>query len=73
MDLTYRNLIKRIPLTHNLASVQQTSGGPTCAGCQAIWPNRSKAVRALIRTDYKSLDSYPLFPVLRASAKSGCV
>lgn len=72
MDLTYRSLVRPIPAKHNLANVASEAGSPVCDICKAVVPDRTKAKRNTIETDYQLIDRYPDFPLLKRSADSGC-
>ncbi len=72
MQSTYRDLIEPIPARRNLGSV--ASGHPlkTCVRCRAVAPDRAAVQNKTIHTPYESVDVYPDFSELKASAKAGC-
>ncbi|KAI1407943.1 HET-domain-containing protein [Hypoxylon sp. FL1857] len=72
MASTYRDLITAIPPSLNLSNVVETSPSRPCAACARFTPDRSRAKRLVVETEYELFDTFPDFPVLKASARSGC-
>ncbi|KAI2619925.1 HET-domain-containing protein [Hypoxylon sp. NC1633] len=72
MSSTYRDLITAIPPSLNLSNVADGPPCETCAICARLNPDRSKAKRLAIQTEYELSDTFPDFPVLKASARAGC-
>ncbi|KAI0178818.1 HET-domain-containing protein [Hypoxylon sp. FL1284] len=73
MSSTYRDLITAISPSLNLSNVTDASPSRLCAACARLVPDRLRAEGHKIKTDYELLDTFPEFPVLKASAKAGCM
>ncbi|KAI1097865.1 HET-domain-containing protein [Jackrogersella minutella] len=73
MSSTYRSLITAIPPSINLSNVASVLPSQPCAVCAKLVPDRSRAKRLVIQTKYELFDTFPDFPVLKASARTGCV
>ncbi|KAI1774716.1 hypothetical protein F4818DRAFT_70727 [Hypoxylon cercidicola] len=43
-----------------------------CAVCNRLISDRSRAKKPIIETEYDLFDTFPDFPVLKASARAGC-
>ncbi|KAI4864971.1 HET-domain-containing protein [Hypoxylon rubiginosum] len=69
---TYRDLITAISPALNLSNVTSAPPSQPCAVCARLVPDRSKAERLIIETRYELFDTFPEFPVLKASARAGC-
>ncbi|KAK0707905.1 heterokaryon incompatibility protein-domain-containing protein [Lasiosphaeris hirsuta] len=69
---TYRHLIKPLPVKHNFASAATAPALKTCVACRLAVPDRARAHRDIIATSYEFIDTYPEFPLLKASAEAGC-
>ncbi|KAI1140112.1 HET-domain-containing protein [Hypoxylon sp. FL0543] len=72
MSSTYRDLITAIAPTLNLSNVVNVAPSRPCAVCARVVPDRSKIKNHNIQTDYELFDTFPDFPVLKASARAGC-
>jgi hypothetical protein len=71
-DWTYRSLVKPIPLSTSLGSVESQEPSKPCSYCAVIVPDRRKAINGKIKTSYERVDLYPDFPELKSSARAGC-
>jgi hypothetical protein len=69
---TYEELINPIPPRQNLANINDFEAATPCKYCATLVPDRDKAVRSLITLQYERSDTFPDFPSLKATARSGC-
>lgn len=72
MSSTYRDLVTAITPAVNLSNVVNIPPSQPCAACARIVPDYSRLELENITTDYELFDTFPEFPVLKASARAGC-